>query len=457
LMDVPIPLRLRLTLVFAAGMAVVLAAMGAFLYVRLGADLTQGIDMDLRARAQVIAAATARQDPSVIRAGGNLIDPDEAFAQVMDPSGRILESSPAVAAAPMLNSLELRSASRPKFFTTRVRGVDDPARLLAVREGAATSSVFVVVGATLGDRNEALGRLLILLAIAGPLALAAVSWGGWALAGAALRPVERMRVEAAAISASEPEHRLEVPSTKDELARLAATLNSMLDRVHQAADRDRRFVDQASHELRTPLTVLKTELDLALSRPRSTDELEAALRSASAETDRLLRLAEDLLALRRSNLGGLPIRREGVALGPLVAKVCDAYHARADAAGARLSHNGSDGFVHVDPVRVRQAVEDLLDNAIRYGSSGGVIEVGAVVFDGTLVLTVQDSGPGFADDALGDSGRWYASGGEAGGERPERPGLGLTIVRAIAEAHGGTLTLENRPEGGAKVTMAIRT
>jgi two-component system OmpR family sensor kinase len=447
----PLPLRVRLTLAFASGMAVVLAALGVFLYARLGTELLQGIDLELRARAQVVLASIAQEDSSVISASGNLIDPDEAFAQVIDSSGRIVDSSPAVAGTPMLRPVELGSVSGPTFFTTRVHGVDDPVRLLAVRPSATSAPLFVVVGATLGDRNEALARLLILLAIGGPLALAIVSWGGWALAGAALRPVERMRVEAAAISASEPEHRLAVPTTKDELARLARTLNSMLDRVHEAADRDRRFLDQASHELRTPLTVVKAELDLALSRPRSKEELDAALRSVSAEVDRLLRLAEDLLVLSRTRVGGLPVRRAEVALGDLVDRVCAAYEVRAHVAGVSLSRTGPELSASLDPVRVRQALEDLLDNAIRYGPEGSLIEVRAEQLDGRVEITVEDSGPGFTAEFL----RRAAAGSSDETQGATVTGLGLVIARAIAEAHGGTMRIENREHGGARVTMLL--
>jgi len=448
-------LRVRLTLAFALAMAIVLSALGAFLYGRLGTDLTQGIDMELRARAQVVVAGTARRDPSVILARGNLIDPDEAFAQVLDPSARIVDSSSGVAGATMLSRTQLATVTGPTFFTGRVRGVDDPVRLLAVPEPVTGPPLFVVVGATLGDRNEALGRLFVLLSIAGPLALALVSWGGWVLAGAALRPVERMRVEAAAISASEPGHRLAVPSTTDELARLATTLNSMLDRVHEAADRDRRFLDRASHELRTPLSVLKMELDLALGRPRSSEELELALRNASTETDRLVRLAEDLLALGRLKGGTLPVHRSAVDLGSLLRQVCGAYEARARAAGVRFAVDGSELWVRADPVRLRQAIEDVLDNAIRYGAGGGSVEVRAGVVDGRAEIVVQDHGRGF-DPALlvrVASGLSWTNGAGAGG--PNGSGMGLAIARGIAEAHGGELRLENGPDGGATVRILL--
>ncbi|MDX6596015.1 MAG: hypothetical protein QOI72_1397, partial [Solirubrobacterales bacterium] len=262
-----LPIRLRLALAFAVGMAVVLACLGAFLYVRLGAQLLASIDLGLRSRAQIVQAGVA--DGSFTDQPNGLSDPDEAFAQVLDPSGAILESSPEVADAPLVGPADLRSdphLRQPTFVNRAVPGLEDPARLLVV---PVDGGRFVVVGATLSDRREALDQLLALFAIGGPVALLLMSVAGWALAGAALRPVERMRQEAGAISASEPERRLPVAAADDELRRLAVTLNAMLDRLQHSLARERRFVDDASHELRTPLAILKGELDLALSRERS--------------------------------------------------------------------------------------------------------------------------------------------------------------------------------------------
>src|SRR5919197_742773 len=166
-----------------------------------------------------------------------------------------------------------------------------------------------------------------------PLAL--VTWGGWALAGAALRPVERMRGEAAAISLAEPERRLAVPPTGDELAGLATTLNAMLDRLQEAVQREQRFLDAAGHELRTPLGVLRMELDLALARARTREELAAALRNASEETDRLVRLAEDLLVASRTSGGRLPLHRSETEVDELLHRTGAATRAPGPAPGVR--------------------------------------------------------------------------------------------------------------------------
>jgi two-component system, OmpR family, sensor kinase len=449
-----VPLRARLTLAFAAGMAVVLGAFGAFLYLRVAHDLLAGIDMQLRSRAQVLVGAIRDRQPGLIGAEGSLIDPDEAFAQVLTPADRIVDSSSAVRGRPMLTEREVASLRGPRFVSTRVQGVDDPARLLAVPERNRGGRLVVVVGATLGDRDEALARLLLALAIGGPLALALVSWAGWTLAGAALRPVGHMAREAAAISLSEPGRRLPVSPTGDELAHLGTTLNLMLDRLEDSVQREQQFLDRASHELRTPLSVLRMELDLALAKARSEEELRVALQNASAETDRLVRLAQDLLVLSRARHGVLTLHRRDTPIDELLQRARDAHRARAQAAGVHMQIDCHTGLrARIDPERMRQAVDDLLDNALRHSSPGGTITLSAARADGTVRFSVLDSGPGFPPellDGLPDGRPATLDGGAS-----PATGLGLPIVSAIAMAHGGTLRLENPVGGGARANLEL--
>jgi signal transduction histidine kinase len=447
-----IPLRWRLTMAFAGGMAVVIAGFGAFLYLRTGAELLRGVDMDLRARAAVVVTALREGRPAPLDAGRGLIDPDESFAQVLDGGdGRVVTTTAAVAGAPMLDRGAVAAARGPTFVSGRVRGVDDPVRLLAVpTRDVSGRRLVVVVGAPLGDRAEALSRLRWSMLLGGPAALALASAAGWLLAGTALRPVERMRREAAAISASEPDRRLAVPGTGDELTRLARTLNDLLDRLGEALGRERRFVDDASHELRTPLAILKVELDLALSRPRAAGELVDTLRSASEETDRLVRLAEDLLVLARSRPGRLPLRRTPVSLPDLLGQAASAYPATVAA---------EDVTVTVDPVGVRQAVRNLVDNAYRHGGGDGggdpVVTVTARTVDGVLRIDVEDDGPGFPPDFLDRAFEPFARGGRQGEAGDTGAGLGLAIVKAVAESHGGQATVDNRGGGGARATLLL--
>ena len=348
----------------------------------------------------------------------------------------------------MVSVRELATIGSPTFLERKVQGVEDAARLLVV---PVQGGRYVVAGATLSDRQEAVNRFLVQFAIGAPVALALTSLAGWAVAGAALRPVERIRAEAAAISASEPHRRLPVPQTRDELTRLATTLNEMLTRLQDSLARERRLVDDASHELRTPLAVLKGELDLALSRSRSPQELEAAVRRASAEADRLARLAEDLLVLARTEGGRLPLRRTEVSLAGLVSETRRGLEPRAKAAGVSLQVAVPDEQVRVDPVRLRQALENLVDNALRHTPPGGRVTVRAERTDDHVTLRVEDSGRGFPHDLLERVFEPFAR-DDAGGSGA---GLGLAIVRTVAEAHGGTATAENVPGGGARVVLTL--
>jgi signal transduction histidine kinase len=263
-----------------------------------------------------------------------------------------------------------------------------------------------------------------------------------------------MRREAAAISASEPARRLPVPGTGDELARLASTLNSMLDRLQEALERERRFVDDASHELRTPLTTLRGEIDLALARSRTAPQLEASLRSLQEDVDRLQRLAEDLLVLARARGGRIPLRRVPTPLNELVTRSIRAVAGRARDAGIEVSSDATSEQINVDPERVEQALRNMLENAVRYTPGGGSVHIAASQATGMAQFLVEDSGPGFPPYLLGAAFDAFARGdGEGAGNGA---GLGLTIVRAVAEAHGGSATAENT-SSGARVILTLRT
>ena len=448
-----IPLRLRLTVVFAIAMAILLVAVGAFVYLRVSSDLLASVDAGLRSRAQVILDAASRVDArSVVTAEGKLIDPDEAFAQVLDASGAIVEASSAVSDAALLSPSEVRSIVDPTFITRQLDPSDDPVRLLAV--AVAGSGKVVVVGATLGDVIEATQQLLLGMATVGPLGLLVMTFAGWLLAGAALRPVEQMRREAAAVSASEPGRRLPVPGTGDELERLATTLNSMLDRLQEALEREHRFVDDASHELRTPLATLRAEIDLALARSRDAGELEDALRSAQDDVVRLQRLADDLLLLARTRGGRIPIRREVTSLALMTARSVQSVQSQATASDVSVEVDAPDATVNVDPDRIQQALRNLLENAIRHARPGTVVRVAAQRHEGFTRFVVTDHGPGFRPDLLTRAFEPFTRGDvETAGS--VGAGLGLSIVRAVAEAHGGSAFAVNTADG-ARVTLDVR-
>ena len=294
----------------------------------------------------------------------------------------------------MLTPEERRRAQRGTIIV-RHQGREDPVRLLATP----VDGEILVVGAAVDDRNEALRTLAILMLIGGPVALAIASLAGYGAASARLRA---------------------------------------------ALERERVFVADASHELRTPLAILRAELELALREGRSREELAAAVQSAAEETDRLTRLAEDLLVIARADDGALPIRaaplRAGTVLSTVAARFPDVHAQPAD--GLQL---------HADPERLEQALGNLVDNARRHG--GGHVELAAERAGDRVELHVRDDGPGFPPELLDTAFERFTRGDAARGRGGA--GLGLAIVDLIARAHGGAAGARNRPGGGADVWIAV--
>jgi heavy metal sensor kinase len=451
-----LPIRLRLTLAFAVAMAAVLAATGAFLYLGLSSSLDEAIDEGLEARAAEVAAFVARGEFGLGEGpGSGLIDGDERFVQVLEPEGGVVDATPQVGRRPLLGPDQLARVAADgasSLERSDVPGIEAPARLLALPIDGPNGRLVLVVGASLEERDDAVRELLGELFVVGPAALLLTSLLAYALARAALRPVESMRTEAAAISAAEPGRRLPLPRSRDEVRRLGETLNTMLERLEGALERERSFVADASHELRTPLALLKTELELALRRPRSAVELEQALRSAAVETDRLARLAEDLLVLARSDQGRLPLRRAPLSAAGVLSEVAERFRGGAETAGRAIEVDAPEGLeVAADTVRLEQAVGNLVDNALRHGR--GSIRLSAVERDGRVELHVLDEGSGFPTEFLAGAFERFSRADEArsGGGA----GLGLAIVEVIAGAHGGSAHAANREGGGADVWLSI--
>jgi two-component system, OmpR family, sensor kinase len=439
------PVRTRLAAAFTAVMAVLLLGIGVWVYRSMATALLDEIDSGLRYRAA--AAATSSPGAVVEAPDPRLEEPAEAFDQLVSADGQILRSSPGLPSGLLLPTRTLAGLHRPTFFERQVPGVQNTSRLLALPLDGARPS-YLVVGTTMADRADALHELAVVFALAGPLGLAVAALAGWLVAGLALRPVERMRRQATAITSSGMDHRLDLSPADDELRRLAVTLNEMLDRLEASARLDRRFLEVASHELRTPLAALKAELDVARLGPQEPASLAAAIASAGEETDRLARLANDLLALARTSGGRLPVVRAPCRLRPLVEVAAAGHMARAAAHGIDVQIRCEDAVVIVDSMRIRQCLDNLLDNALRHGGAGGSVRLTAVMDGATLRLTVADDGPGFADvDVL----RTMLSAPAA--ERLLPRGLGLQIVQAIVASHGGTLTVAN--EGGSVVTLLL--
>jgi len=294
------------------------------------------------------------------------------------------------------------------------------------------------------------------LTIGGVVFVAIAALGAYWLARAALSPVERLRRQVAAVSGRDERPAVEVPGTRDEIAALAGTMNELLGRLQGALAQQRAFVADASHELRTPLAVLRGELELAARPGRSRDDLVAAVGSAAAEAERLSRLTGDLLLLARSDEERLSLRLEAIDIGKLLARSSEIAASRLAAAGISCHVDAQDGtLAAVDSDRIRQAVDNLLDNALRFAPRGSVIVLTARADGPDLDIEVRDDGPGFPVGFLPHAFERFRRPDTSRSRGDGGAGLGLAIVRAIAIAHGGTASAANRPGGGAMIRLRL--
>jgi heavy metal sensor kinase len=435
-----VPLRARVALAFAAVSAVVLVALALFLHHQMRTELDYSLRSGVQQRLADLSALAADGRPAQLGRSG-LVEHGDDVAQVLDAGGGVVAGAPGFDSAPLLDRSELaRVGSAPAEFRAPAPADDGELILLASRAGERV----VVAGAFLEDRDEALASLDTLLAIGVPVALLLAAGAGYLVAGAALRPIGRLRSRADAIGSGDLSRRLPEPPANDEVRRLAETLNGMLGRLEEAFARERTFVADASHELRTPLTRLKAELDLAAGEGRSVEELEAAVRSAADETDRLIMLAEDLLVLARADQGRLPLRPEHLDVGALL-----------DDARRRFAPDATveappDLAVVGDPVRLQQALANLLDNARRHGDGPVTLRARA---DGARVrIEVHDEGPGIPEQLRSTAFERFTRGDPT--RDPEAgAGLGLAIIAAIATAHGGRAGIGEPP--GSTVWMTL--
>jgi len=438
------PIRLRLAVAFALAAAAVFALGGWLFASGLSSAQLKAIDSQLAAQ----LAQAGRSQP----AGGYP-------TQVIDPAGRVRSASAEAGNAALVTANQLSRARQGLIWLTRT--VDEESTRIAAAPLAGRPGWVAVAAGSLETYDATQSQVARELAIGGAVFTAIAGLGAYWLARAALSPVERLRRQVAAISerGGVPDDGVtvvEVPSTRDEVAALAGTMNDLLGRLRRALARQRAFVADASHELRNPLAVLQGELELAARPGRDLPELAAAVRDAKAEAERLSRLTDDLLLLARSDEDRLSLRLERTDIGALLAASAGLAGSRLAAAGLSCRVDAPSGtYADVDPDRIRQAADNLIGNALRFAPRGSVIVLTARATGPDLDIEVSDDGPGFPAGFLPRAFERFArpDGGRSRGDGGA--GLGLAIVRAIAAAHGGVATAGNKPGGGAVVGLHL--
>jgi signal transduction histidine kinase len=416
----PGTVRWRVTLLATVTVALVLVATGAILVVVQRRVLTDQLEETLAGdAAREISAMQAGQEP--------LLQPatdDDAVVQIVTAGGAVVAASPGF------------------------EDVDGSYRVVSRRFEAGGQELVVHVAAPLDDVADAVRALLVALAFIVPAVTAILAALVWMLVGRTLRPVEQIRTEVAGIGLRELDRRVPQPAGRDEIARLAATMNEMLDRLDVSNQQQQRFVADASHELRTPLARIRTELELAQREGTAADQ--EAVASLLEEVDGLQRLTEDLLVLARLDAGipetaGRPVDLDDVVL----------EQARALDAKGRSVDTGQVSAAQVVGHRdqLRRVVGNLLDNAVRHAAA--TVTLSLAETDSVVTLVVTDDGPGIPAERRADVFERFRRVDDARAAGRGGTGLGLAIARDLVERHGGTIAVDATYTAGARFVVTL--
>jgi heavy metal sensor kinase len=459
------PLRLRLTLWYGSALALILIAFSTVLYLITARNLRDALDQSLEETAA--AAVRSLEERGFLP----LIDEDDLmsqfpelaridkFFQIFSPSGTITIRSPNVKQHELplsRQALETAFSGRTLFESAKYPK-EPPLRLISVPIIYRGNLLYIVqVGTSMESVNQTLNRLLLVLMVTMPLALAVSLAGGWFLAGRALRPVDTITLAAQRIAAGDLTQRLNVPASTDEIGRLAGTFNDMIARLETSFRQIRQFSSDASHELRTPLTVMKGETELALRRPREAGDYTIVLESNLEEIDRMTRIVDELLFLSRADMGEVKMERQPVKLEALLEDV----HRQASLLGQAREVQVVLGLVAPatvlgDELRLRELFLNLVDNAVKYSRPGGSVEIGLVAESNRAVVSVTDHGIGISsEDQARIFDRFYRT-DDARAHTKKGTGLGLAICSWIVESHQGGIAVESEVGKGSTFTVTL--
>ncbi len=443
----PGSLRFRLTALAAVVVAVVLIGTAIALVAIQQRQLTANLDGSLEQRADTLEAEFANELSTTLLAGN---DEDRAV-QLVAVDGAVLLTSSNLLGQPTI-------ASRLGPDTVQVIATrddlpleDDAYRVLTRRVGTPDGLAVLHVAENVDDLNEALAVLTATLSITVPVVVALLAALMWWLTGRTLGPVGTIGSEVDAITTTDSHHRVHIPGSDDEISRLAVTMNNMLDRLDDAADKQRRFVADAAHELRTPLTRIRTTAEVDLAHPDSADRT-ATNTAVRDEVIELQHLIDDLLHLARTDSGDTgpahrPVDLDDIVLAEIRQQraVTDVSIDASGVSGANLNGN---------PDHLARAVRNLLSNATHHARSA--VTVTLRESDGTIELTVADDGPGVLPEHRDQIFERFARVDHARTRSDGGTGLGLAITRDIVERHNGSVTYDASFARGARFVVSLR-
>jgi len=392
---------------------------------------------------------------------------DHVFA-VLDPNGRMLTSSQDLPNEPLpagllsstaFQKLLADSASADRLFEN-MKGGRSGYRAVVRKFPLKGQTYTLVILQSLHPQREMLEEVRVTFAWVIPISIFLASVGGYFLARKSLAPVVAMSSQAGRISAENLHERLPIQNARDELGRLAASFNDLLERVDQSFERQRRFMSDASHELRTPAAILRGESEVALSRTeRPAEEYRESLAVLHSEAQRLTQIVEDLFTLTRADAGQYPLSPGDFYLDELVADCTHAARSLASAKQITLTCEVPEELpIRADEALLRRMILNLLDNAIKYTPAGGRVTVSCERAGSEYALNVRDSGPGIPEELQqrvferffrADKARTRSE-NDGGGA-----GLGLSIARWIAEAHHGRLILAHSDASGSTFSALL--
>ncbi len=453
-------LRTRLTLWFAASILVILLpvltgvaviqwqSMRAALDHHLHEDLEFALQMLILREGQVVWRVDSETDPGY-DAGPH------RWVEVYDAEGRPLYLRGIPERRDIWKALPDVDAGRRGPYTLETPS-GAHVRLLTVQRPLAGEPLWIRVARSEDDLRHDLRQMVLIFAFIGPLAIMTASIAGYLISGRALSPLTSMAERARIISADRLSERLPVGNPDDELGRLASVFNDTFARLQGSFDRLKRFTADVSHELRTPLTAIRTVGEVGLQESRTIEDHQEVIGSMLEEADRLAHVVETLLTLSRWESGRVTATVAPVDLAEVARHVAGNLSVLADERGVTLAVNISGPLAASgDGTMIRQAVINVIDNAIKFTAPGSRVTVSSASTAAEHQLVIDDQGPGIPEDHRGRVvERFYRMDRDREGG-PEGAGLGLSIVQWAMAANHGRLEIGSNPDGGARVILAM--